>query len=112
RIYPGNNWNARTRSPLTEAGANVREGELILAVDGVDARTVKNFYQLMQDKGDRHVVLRVGSRADGSGAREVRVKALSSELDLRYGDWVAGKRALVDRLSNGRIGYIHVPNTS
>ncbi len=112
RIFPGANWDARTRSPLTEAGANVREGEFILAVDGVDARTVKNFYQLMQDKGERHVVLRVSARADGSAAREVRVKALDSELNLRYSDWVAQKRALVDRLSNGRIGYIHVPNTS
>lgn len=42
----------------------------------------------------------------------MRVKALTSELALRYGDWVAAKRALVDRLSNGRIGYIHVPNTA
>ncbi len=112
RIYPGANWDARTRSPLTEAGAGVREGEYILAVDGVDARGVKNFYQLMQDKGERNVVLRIAAKTDGGGARDVRVKALSSELALRYNDWVAQKRALVDRLSNGRIGYIHVPNTS
>ncbi len=112
RIFPGENWDARTRSPLTEAGANVREGEYILAVDGVDARTVKNFYQLMQDKGEQNVVLRIAAKAGGSGARDVRVKALSSEYTLRYNDWVAQRRALVDRLSNGRIGYIHVPNTS
>ena len=112
RIYAGANWDARTRSPLTEPGVDVREGEYILAVDGVPASSVRNFYQLMQDKGDRHVILRVGAKADGSGARDVRVKALTSELALRYGDWVAAKRALVDRLSNGRIGYIHVPNTA
>ncbi len=112
KIYAGSNWDERNRSPLTEAGVSVREGEYIVAVDGVDARSVKNFYQLLQDKGDRHVFLRVSSRADGTGAREVRVKTLTSELALRYADWVASRRAMVDRLSNGRIGYIHVPNTS
>ena len=112
RIYAGANWDARNRSPLTEAGVNVREGEYILAVDGVDARSVRNFYQLLQDKGERNVVLRVSAKADASGARDVRVKTVSSELSLRYADWVASRRALVDTLSNGRIGYIHVPNTS
>jgi tricorn protease len=112
KIYAGANWDAKNRSPLTEAGVGVREGEYILAVDGVPASSVRNVYQLLQDKGGRNVVLRVGVKADGSGARDVRVKTLTSELALRYADWVAGKRALVDRLSNGRIGYIHVPNTS
>ncbi len=112
KIYPGANWDARNRSPLTEPGVDVREGEYILAVDGVDARSVRNFYQLLQDKGERNVVLRVGAKADGGAARDVRVKTLASELNLRYADWVASKRAMVDRLSNGRIGYIHVPNTA
>ncbi|MEO8010272.1 MAG: PDZ domain-containing protein [Dokdonella sp.] len=112
KIYAGSNWDARNRSPLTEPGVTVSEGEYIVAVDGVDARSVKNFYQLLQDKGDRKVSLRVSARADASGARDVRVKTLTSELPLRYADWVASRRSLVDRLSNGRIGYIHVPNTS
>src|SRR5690606_27553561 len=93
-------------------GVNVNEGDYLLAVDGVDTRTVKNFYQLMQDKGDQQVSLRVNSRPQLSGSREVKVKALVSELNLRYADWVASRRAMVDRLSGGRIGYIHVPNTA
>jgi len=112
KIYTGANWDARNRSPLTEPGVNVREGEYILAVDGVDARSVKNFYQLLQDKGERDVMLRIGARADAASGREVRVKTITSELALRYADWVAARRALVDRLSDGRIGYIHVPNTA
>jgi tricorn protease len=112
RIFPGANWNPRQRSPLTEPGVKVQEGDYLLAVDGVDARTVKNFYQLMQDKGDQQVSLRVNARPQLAGSREVTVKALVSELDLRYADWVAGRRAMVDRLSGGRIGYIHVPNTA
>ncbi|HOX70690.1 MAG TPA: PDZ domain-containing protein [Dokdonella sp.] len=112
RIMPGANWDPRNRSPLTEPGVSIREGDFILAVDGVDARTVKNFYQLLQGKGGRKVTLRINSRADANGSREQRVETLTSELNLRYAGWVAARRALVDRLSAGRIGYIHLPNTA
>lgn len=112
KIYSGTNWDAANRSPLTENGIKVSEGEYILAVDGVDARSVKNFYQLLQDKGDRKVTLRVSAKADAGAARDVRVKTLTSELALRYADWVSTRRAMIDRLSGGRIGYIHVPNTA
>lgn len=112
RIFAGENWNRDLRSPLTEAGVGVKEGDYLIGVDGVDARTVKNPYALLQGRGDQVVSLSVNSRASASGAREVRVRTLTSELGLRYTDWVASRRAYVDKLSNGRIGYIHVPNTA
>lgn len=112
RIFPGANWNARTRSPLTEAGVNVREGEFILAIDNVSTRGVDNVYRLLENKGDRLVSLRVNALAQESGAREVLVRTLVSEQELRYLDWVESRRRLVEQLSNGRIGYIHLPNTA
>ena len=112
KIHDGQNWDKATRSPLTEAGVNVKNGDYIIAVDGVDARTVKNFYELLQNKGNRMVSLRVNGSASESGSREERVRTITSEQTLRYREWVDQRRALVDELSNGRIGYIHVPNTS
>lgn len=112
KIYEGENWNAANRSPLTETGVDVGVGEYILAVDNVDARSVKNFYALTEGKAERMVELRIAKRPDGSGARTVKVKTLATERNLRYLDWVASRRALVDKLSGGRIGYIHVPNTA
>ncbi|WP_313914746.1 PDZ domain-containing protein [Tahibacter sp.] len=112
KIFAGENWNRDLRSPLTETGVNVKEGEYLIAVDGVDARSVKNPYALLQGRGDQVVSLSVNRRPSASGAREVRVRTLTSELGLRYADWVAARRAYVDKLSNGRIGYIHVPNTA
>lgn len=111
-IFPGNNWNESQYSPLTAPGVDVQTGDFILAVDGVDARSVKNFYQLLQGKGGQKVSLRVNNRASTEGSREVRVETLVSEQELRYTQWVAERRAMVDRLSGGRIGYIHVPNTA
>ncbi len=112
KIYSGENWEARLRSPLSEPGVDVNAGEYILAVDNVSTRGVKNFYQLLQGKGDEVVTLLVGPKANPTGAREVRVKTQTSELGLRYYAWVAQRRAMVERLSDGKIGYIHVPNTA
>ncbi|UXI68533.1 S41 family peptidase [Tahibacter amnicola] len=112
KIFAGENWNRDQRSPLTEPGIDVREGHFLLAVDGVDARSVKNPYALLHGKGDVVVSLRVSDNPEGREARDVRVRTLTSEQSLRYADWVASRRALVEKLSGGRIGYIHVPNTA
>ena len=112
RIYPGNNWDADQRSPLTEPGVNVGAGELLLAIDGVSTRGVDNIYRLLENKGGRVVELSVAARPDSAAARKVRVKTLTSETSLRYLDAVESKRRMVERLSGGRIGYIHVPNTA
>ncbi len=111
KIYRGENWHARFRSPLTEPGVDVHEGEFIIAVNGVPASAVANFYQLMENTADKVTTLTVAKSADGKQSREVLVKPIKSETDLRYLNWVAERAAYVDRLSNGRIGYVHLPNT-
>jgi tricorn protease len=111
-IYPGENWHEYYRSPLTEAGVTARPGDFILAVDGVSTRGVDNFYRLLENKGDRVVQLRLNDRPDETGARVEQVRTVSSEVNLRYLDWVTRNRARVHDMSGGRIGYIHLPNTA
>ena len=110
-IYPGENWHEAFRSPLTEPGVKVREGDYILAVDGVSTKGVDNFYRLLENKADRVVTLLVNARPEATGAREEKVRPVKKETNHRYLDWVASRRAYVDKMSNGRIGYIHLPNT-
>ena len=112
RIFAGENWQARTRSPLTEAGVKVSEGEYLIAIDNVSTQGVDNVYRLLENKGDKLVTLKINSVPRESGAREVTVRTLTSEQELRYLDWVQSRRRLVEQLSGGRIGYIHVPNTA
>jgi tricorn protease len=112
KIFPGENWQESFRSPLTEPGVKAKVGDYIIAVDGRATRSVKNFYELLEGKASRVVTLTLNSRPDAAGAHDERVRPVKSEVNLRYFDWVASRRALVDRLSNGRIGYIHVPNTA
>ncbi len=111
-IYPGENWHEEFRSPLTEPGVNVREGDYILAVDGVSTKGVDNVYRLLENKADRVVTLLVNSKADTAGAHEEKVRPIKGETNLRYLDWVESRRAIVEKASGGRIGYIHLPNTA
>jgi tricorn protease len=112
KIFPGENWNPDFRSPLTEPGIHVATGDFILAVDGQTTQGVDNFYRLMQAKADRVVTLLVNGRPSLQGAHEERVRPVASEQNLRYLDWVQATRAKVDKLSGGRIGYLHLPDTA
>lgn len=111
-IFPGENWDAAYRSPLTEPGVHVEEGEFLLAIDGEDLTTADNPYRLLEGKGDVQVTLLVNDKPEVDGAREVQVRTLTSEGNLRYLDWITTRAAMVDRLSSGRIGYIHLPDTA
>jgi tricorn protease len=110
-IFPGENWHEAFRSPLTEPGVKVNTGDYILAVDGVSTKGVDNFYRLLENKADRVVSLLVNSTASTTGARTEKVRPVKKETNLRYLDWVASRRAYVEKASGGRIGYIHLPNT-
>jgi tricorn protease len=110
-IYPGENWHDNFRSPLTEAGVTAAVGDFILAVDGLSTRGVDNFYRLLENKGERVVELKLNDRPAERGARTERVKTVNSEVQLRYLDWVTNNRKRAHELSDGRVGYIHLPNT-
>jgi tricorn protease len=112
KIYQGENWNESRRSPLTESGIDVKEGDYIIKINGEDVTVDKNPYELLENMGGRYVELTVNSSSSESGAQSYMVKTITSEHELRYMDWVNERRNLVDNLSGGRIGYIHVPNTA
>ena len=111
-IFPGENWHEEFRSPLTEPGIEVAEGDYLIAIDGEPVTTADNPYRFLVNKADRTVEITVSDRADGGSPRSYQVRPVESELGLRYQQWVAENAALVDSLSGGRIGYIHLPNTA
>jgi tricorn protease len=112
KIFRGENWQESFRSPLTEPGVRAKVGDIIVAVDGRSTRGVKNFYELLEGKAARVVTLSINDRPDSAGAHDERVRPVRSEVNLRYLEWAQSRRALVDKLSGGRIGYIHAPNTA
>jgi tricorn protease len=112
KIFAGQSWQPGFRSPLAEPGVNAQVGDYILSVDGVSTNGVENFYSLLENKGDKIVRLMLAPSASAKNARQVLVTTISSETGLRYLDWVESRRARVEELSGGRIGYVHLPNTA
>jgi len=112
KIFPGENWHPAFRSPLTEPGVDVNEGDYLLAIDGHELTTAENPYRWLQNKAGRPVTLTVSDRPSMEGARNARVRPIARETNLRYLDWVQDRRRRVAEASGGRIGYIHLPNTA
>jgi tricorn protease len=112
RIYHGENWDERTRSPLTEPGLKVKEGDHLIAVNGNTVRVPSSPYAYFQNLAGQVVTLKINDKPGAEGAWEINVKPIASEDTLRYLDWVESRRKLVEKATGGRIGYMHVPDTS
>jgi tricorn protease len=112
RIIRGAPWDAEHRSPLAEPGVDVKVGDYILAVNGVPLDTNKEPAVAFASLSGVTVALTVNSSPTTEGAREVLVETMASDYMLRVRDWVEQNRQRVDQASDGKIGYIFVPNTS
>lgn len=112
KIYSGENWNPERRSPLTEPGIDVKEGDYLLSINGKEITTKENPYQFLENLADVAVEITVSSSASLSAPRSYTIKPIDSELELMHLNWVNERRAMVEKLSGGRIGYIYLPNTA
>ncbi|MEJ0024383.1 MAG: S41 family peptidase [Rhizomicrobium sp.] len=107
-IYPGDNTRDDYRSPLAQPGVHVKAGDYVLAVNGIDLRAPTDPDSLLQlADADTTVDLTVADSPDGP-SRHVVVKPVERELGLREAAWIAHNRAVVDKLSGGRIGYVYM----
>jgi len=109
-ILKGENWTINTRSPLTEVGVDVKEGEFILAVNGTSVKNYKDIYELLVNDADKQVELTVNSTASEVGSRKVIVTPISDEADLYYYNWVQENIKKVTAATGGEVGYIHIPD--
>ncbi len=112
RVYDGENWNPGLQAPLTQPGVNVKAGEYLRAVNSRELHGSDNVYAFFEETAGQQVVIRVGPKPDGSGARDVTVVPVASESGLRHLAWVEGNRRKVDQETHGRVAYVYVPNTA
>ncbi|NPD68887.1 hypothetical protein HN018_03060 [Lichenicola cladoniae] len=106
KIYPGDNTRAHYRSPLTEPGVNVHEGDMLLAVNGRELKAPdapESLFVGLQGP----VTLTVSSSATAA-RRNVTVEPIANELAVREQYWIDHNRQKVDQLSGGRVGYIYL----
>ena len=110
KVFRGQNEEDRYRSPLTEVGMDVKEGEYLLAVDGEELKAGEDPYRLFLNKADRTVTLTINGKPSLDGARKVTYRPVTTEESLLYLDWVNTNREKVDKLTGGRVGYMHIPD--
>lgn len=109
KIYRGENEEPKYRAPLTAVGVDISEGEYVLAINGQKLTGKQNPYRLLQHKTDP-ITLTVNDKPRMKGAREVQYKPVFDESKLLYLDWVKGNLARVDKATEGRVAYLHIPN--
>lgn len=111
RIYDNESWNPDLRSPLAVPGANVNVGDYILAINGVELKAPDNIHRLLDGTANRQTSLTVNSTPAIEGAHHVTVVPVASEQALRTRAWVEANRRLVEKLSDGQLAYVYLPNT-
>ena len=110
KIFRGQNEEEIYRAPLTEIGVDLKVGDYVLAIDGQELRGDDDPYRLLRNRADGPVQLTVNSAPSAEGARRVSYRPIGDEQSLLYLEWVTANKAMVDRLSNGQLGYIHIPD--
>jgi tricorn protease len=111
KIYTGENWNPGLESPLSGPGVQVREGDYLVSVNGVEVLGSENLFRYFEGTAGRQTVIAVNDRPSLEGGRTLTVVPLASEAQLRMREWLEQNRRLVDELSDGRLAYVHLPNT-
>lgn len=110
RIIPGQSWDEKLISPLSEPYLKVKENSVLLAINGIALTPQMNVYDLLQDQADKEVRLAIADDEAGANKRTIQVKTLKSEKDLRYFAWVEANRKYVEEKSEGKLGYLHIPD--
>ncbi|HEC78347.1 MAG TPA: peptidase [candidate division WOR-3 bacterium] len=108
-IVKGDPWEKGKTSPLCAPGLDIKEGDLLIAIQGkrVNKKTLPE--ELLVNRADTEILLTI-AKQNRKGQKTFTVKPLSDETGARYRDWVEMNREKVHRLSGNRIGYVHIPD--
>ncbi len=110
KIFAGQNEEEIYRSPLTEVGVSVKEGDYILAIDGKELTAKDNPYLFLRDKANQTVQWTVNSKPTLDGSHTITYRPITNEQNLIYLDWVTHNRDYVAKVTDGKVGYIHIPD--
>ncbi len=104
-------WDAEVRSPLDASGVDIKEGNYILAVNGVPLTTAQEPFAAFQGLSNKAVEITYNTTPSWTGTKTTVVQTMSDEARLRHLAWIESNRKRVEESSNGEVGYIYVPST-
>ncbi len=109
-IISGDNAEEIYRSPLTEVGLDVPAGAYVLAINGVELTAAENIYARLRFQNLSAVTFTINDRPSLEGAREITYNPITDETNLKYYEWVKACRERVAEMTDGRVGYMHIPD--
>lgn len=109
RILRGDGWDPEAGGPLSRPGLKVREGAALVAINGKPLSERVSVQQRLVNEAGREVELTLFDEG-ASEPRVITVKALAADDALRYREWVDARRARVHAQTQGRVGYLHIPD--
>lgn len=111
KIYEAAPWDIK-RSPLKRPGLKVNNGDYLMAVNGQQLDPNKEPWAAFQNLAGETITLSISKTGSMSDAKEINVKPMGNEYRLRHLAWIYENYKKVQEASDGKIGYIYVPNTS
>ncbi|MBN2863023.1 MAG: PD40 domain-containing protein [Bacteroidales bacterium] len=112
RIYTTESWNPELSSPLDRPGIKIQEGYYLAGINGKELTAADDPYQFLDGTLDVQTTLHINKAPSFEGSWQEVVKPIASESNLRQRAWVEDNRRMVDKLSDGKLAYVWVPNTS
>jgi len=106
-IYQADPDFPQERSPLADPDLGVQVGDVITMINGVDVLSVTHPNSLLRNQAKQQVLLRLKPKS-ARATRDVIVRPIDNEWDLRYTDWEYTRRLRADELSNNKVGYVHL----
>ncbi len=96
--------------PADKDWVKVKAGDYLIAIDGKPVKAGDNYWQLLNNRLNRKVEVTFNNKPSEEGAWKTRIEPITAGAysQLRYERWVKERREKVDKLSNGRIGYLHI----
>ncbi|MCW1735339.1 S41 family peptidase [Anaerorudis cellulosivorans] len=97
--------------PFDNFQSKAKVGDIIEKIDGQEILPQDDYFPLLEGKAGKNVLISLYSPTSGKRWDEV-IKPISAGAldDLLYKRWVKQRADDVERLSNGRLGYVHVPS--
>ncbi len=107
-------WDTEVRSPFDLPGIDVNAGDYILSVNGIPIDAQKDPYAAFDGLSGKTVSLAISKTGNRSDAKKLVIKCLTQqqEQNLRYLEWIENNRKLVEKLSDGQLGYVYMSNTA
>jgi tricorn protease len=108
KIYGGDYPTPGTSSPLARPALKVRAGTWLVAIDGKPLVKGEDYLRRLANRADVEVELSVNDAPKLEGARRIVVKPVPNDIPIRYATWIRENREYVDKMSHGKIGYLHL----